>query len=153
MSFATVSDLKETTMKNALVLLLVSLAGFVYPWAAQAGQVGDIKAMLAMTRQHTMAMLSEADRVVLEMRYDEALESSKGLDALLAAALQDESLHAAEPTLSQFKAVWEAFKKTRDEEIIPALFAGARDKAKGMAQSMQLPRFKKMNELLESLPR
>jgi len=99
-----------------------------------------------------MAMLSEDDRAVLEMRYDDALKSSKDLDTLLAAAMKNESLRPIQPTLSQFKVVWEAFKKTRDDEIIPALFSGARDKARGLAQGVQAPRFKKMNELLDSLP-
>lgn len=136
-------------MKTVLAALLTSITFSILVWPAQAGQVGDIKSTLGNTRQHTMAMLSESDRTVLEMRYEEALESSRELDARLSAALANEALR---PTLQQFKSVWEAFKKTRDDAIIPALLAGFRDKARGFAQSEQAPRFKKMNELLESLP-
>ena len=136
-------------MKHRVAVLLLSIAWLVFACPVQAGQVADIKSMLGTTRQHTMAMLSEDDRTVLEMRYEEALQSSKQVDTLLAAALKDASL---QPTLQQFQSLWEAFKKTRDDEIIPLLFAGARDKARGMAQAIQAPRFKKMNELLESLP-
>ena len=143
---------KGNTMKNSIAALLASIAWLVFSCSAQAGQIGDIKSTLGMTRQHTMTMLSEGDRTVLEMRYDEALTSSKALDSLLATAMKDESLRTARPTLAEFQTLWEAFKKTRDDEIIPALFSGARDKARGMAQSVQAPRFKKMNELLESLP-
>jgi hypothetical protein len=139
-------------VKNAIAVLLTSLAWLVFPYSVQAGQVGDIKSTLGTTRQQTMAMLSEDDRAVLEMRYDDALKSSKDLDSRLAAALKDEALRAAQPTLVQFKTVWEAFKKTRDSEIIPMLFAGDRLKARYTALTVQAPRFKKMNELLESLP-
>ena len=135
-----------------MVALLSMFAWIVFPCLVQAGQIADIKATLMTTRQHTMAMLSEDDRTVLEMRYDEALKSSKDLDALLASAVNDESLHAIQPTLLQFKAIWEEFKTTRDKEVIPALFAGERDKARGLAKNVQAGRFTKMNELRESLP-
>lgn len=42
-----------------------------------------------------MTMMSEDDRTVLDMRYDEAIKSSKDLDGLLAAALKNQSLRAA----------------------------------------------------------
>ncbi len=139
-------------MKNVITVLLVFLFGLIFPGFVQAGPVGDIKSTLTTTRQQTMSMLSEDDRAVLEMRYDDALKSSKDLDGLLAAALKNKSLLPAQPTLIQFKAVWEEFKKTRDVEIIPMLFAGDRLKARLTAFTTQAPRFKKMNELLESLP-
>ncbi|MBI5330435.1 MAG: hypothetical protein HZB71_07470 [Betaproteobacteria bacterium] len=136
-------------MKTALNALLTIFFCSALSHPVQAGQVADIQSTLAVTRQHTMVMLSEADRTVLEMRYEEALKSSKDLDALLDAAMKNAAL---QPKLTQFKAVWEAFKKTRDDEIIPAMMSGARDQARGLAQGVQAPRFKKMNELLESLP-
>lgn len=133
-------------------LLLLCFAVFGNIAAAQAGQASDIKNALATTRSHTMAMLSEGDRAVLDMRYEEALQSSKKVDALLGSAISDKSLAAVQPTLKQFNGIWEEFKATRDKEIIPALFAGERDKARGLAQKVQAGRFKKMNELLDSLP-
>lgn len=137
-------------MKNTFAALLALFIWLSSP--VQAGPVGDIKTTLTTTRQQTMAMLSEDDRAVLEMRYDDALKSSKELDILLAAALKNDALRAAQPTLTQFKAVWETFKKTRDAEIIPLLMSGERLKARFTALTVQAPRFKKMNELLDSLP-
>lgn len=139
-------------MKNAITVLLAAIACFVFPCAVQAGPVGEIKSTLTTTRQQTMVMLSEDDHAVLEMRYDDALKSSKELDVLLAAALKNESLRAIQPTLTQFKTVWETFKQTRDAEIIPLLMSGERLKARFTALTVQAPRFKKMNELLDSLP-
>lgn len=139
-------------MKNALAALLVSIVWFVFPYSAQAGQIGDIKSTLAMTRTQTMAMMGEDDRTVLEMRYDDALKSSKELDVLLAAAQKNDALRAAQPTLAQFRTIWEAFKKTRDVEIIPLLMSGEHMKARLKAFTVQAPRFKKMNELLDALP-
>ncbi|MDD5387836.1 MAG: hypothetical protein PHD37_00710 [Gallionellaceae bacterium] len=139
-------------LKNTIATLLAAFTWLLVACPAQAGPVADIKSTLTTTRQQTMSMLSEDDRAVLEMRYEDALRSSKDLDTRLTAALKNESLRGAQPTLAQFKTVWEAFKKTRDDEIIPALMSGSRLKARVMALSVQKPRFDKMNELLESLP-
>jgi hypothetical protein len=139
-------------MKNAIAVLLVFLSTLVLPGFVLAGPIGEIKATLATTRQQTMSMLGEDDRAVLEMRHDDALKSSKDLDVLLDAALKNDALRGALPTLTQFKTVWEAFKKTRDSEIMPMVYAGEHIKARYTAFTVQAPRFKKMNELLESLP-
>lgn len=139
-------------MKKAIAVVLLLLSGWFAPSIVLAGPVADMKTTLGTTRQHTMAMLSEDDRAVLEMRHEEAMKSSKDLDVMLAAALKNEALRPIQPTLTQFRKVWEEFKLTRDQEIIPMLYAGDRLKARFTAFTTQAPRFKKMNELLESLP-
>jgi hypothetical protein len=66
--------------------------------------------------------------------------------------MKNDSLRAAQPTLAQFRTIWEAFKKTRDSEILPMVYAGEHLKARYTAFTVQAPRFKKMNELLDALP-
>jgi hypothetical protein len=139
-------------MKNALATLLALFTWFVFSMPVQAGPIGEIKSALTATRQQTMSMLGEDDRAVLEMRYEDALKSSKELDVLLATAMKNDSLRAAQPTLAQFRTIWEAFKKTRDSEIVPMVYAGDHLKARYTAFTVQAPRFKKMNELLDALP-
>ena len=139
-------------MKAVIAPLLTATALLFTAGPALAGPIGDIKSALTSSRGQTMAMLSEDDHTVLEMRYEDAIKSSKHLDALLGAALKDDALRSARPTLGQFKGVWDAFKKTRDEDIVPALMAGSRLKARAMALTSQAPRFKEMNTLLDSLP-
>ena len=139
-------------MKSVIATLLTATALLFSAGSVLAGPVGDIKSSLTSSRQQTMAMLSEDDHSVLEMRYEDVIKSSKHLDALLGASLKNDALRGARPTLGQFKEVWEAFKKTRDEDIVPALMAGSRLKARAMALTSQAPRFKEMNTLLDSLP-
>ena len=45
---------------------------------------------------------------------------------------------------ADFKAVWDQFKATRDEEIIPAIYKGNADDAKKIADGIQLKRLSKM---------
>jgi hypothetical protein len=138
------------TMNRLYVLLLVSISFFVAtPSTAFAGKVEDIQTKLNQSRQQTMAMLSETDKTVLEMRYEEALASSKEVDASLQSALADLSLQVQHASFEEFRQVWDVFKTTRDQEIVPLLMAGKQDQARALALKVQLGRFKRMNVLLD----
>lgn len=133
---------------NRLLILPILLAAAIQS-AALAGQVEDIQTELNQSRQQTMAMLTENDHAVLEMRYDDSLASSKAVDASLQRALADPALEKQHASLEAFKQVWEVFKTTRDDEIVPLLLDGKQNQARAMAQKVQLPRFKQMNDLLD----
>lgn len=135
-------------MKFFFTIVILSLLNI----AAHAGPVGDMKATLASMRQYTMAMMGEADRGAMEMQHESSMKYSDQLDKQLDAALKNKDLAKAQSTLKEFKALWEALKQTRDSEVIPLLYAGDRMKARMTAMSSQQPRFKKLNELLDSLP-
>jgi hypothetical protein len=45
---------------------------------------------------------------------------------------------------SDFKAVWDQFKATRENEIIPAIYKGNADDAKKIANGIQAQRLSKM---------
>lgn len=137
-------------MKAKALIAFVIL--FMFDLAAHAGPVGDMKTSLASMRQHTMAMMSEGDRGAIEMQHEDSMRFSDLLDKQLDAALNNKSLAKAQPALKQFKTLWEEFKKTRDSEVIPLLYAGDRMKARMTAMTTQQPRFKRLNELLDSLP-
>jgi hypothetical protein len=68
------------------------------------------------------------------------------------AALADKATGAdAARKYKELKEVWEAFKKTRDGEIVPAVKAGKVDAAKALAKGIQAERLGKMKELLSAL--
>ena len=135
-------------MKSLLAILVLALTAL----AAQAGPVGDMKASLASMRQYTMAMMGEGDKGAMEMQHESSMKYSDQLDKQLEAALKNKDLAKAQPTLKEFKTLWEELKKTRDSEIIPLLYAGDRMKARMTAMTTQRPRFDKLNQLLDSLP-
>lgn len=138
-------------MNRFYQLLLVSISLFVaMPPAAFAGKLEDIQTTLNQSRQQTMAMLSETDQTALQMRYEDALASSKEVDANLQRALADPALQAQHAQLVEFKQVWDVFKASRDQEIVPLLMAGKQDQGRALARTVQLPRFKHMNDLLDA---
>ena len=137
-------------MKSFNRLLLLPILLYVATSSlALAGQVEDIQAELNQSRQQTMAMLSEVEPGVLEMRYADALVSSKEVDASLQRALADPALQAQHGSLEAFKQIWDVFKTTRDQEIVPLLMAGKQDQARALAQKVQAGRLKQMNDLLD----
>ena len=138
-------------MNRFYQLLLVSISLFVaMPSTAFAGKLEDIQSTLNQSRGQTMAMLSETDKTALQMRYEDALASSKEVDANLQRALADPALQAQHAKLVEFKQVWDVFKATRDQEIVPLLMAGKQGQGRALARTVQLPRFKHMNDLLDA---
>jgi hypothetical protein len=65
--------------------------------------------------------------------------ASDKLDSVLAGMTGSDAKAAAD-----FKAVWNQFKATRDQEIIPAIYSGNIDHAKSIADGIQLDRLSKM---------
>jgi hypothetical protein len=136
----------------AVKTLLAFVVLTLFQCVAHAGPVGDLKATLSSMRQHTMSMMGENDRSAMEMQHENSMKYSDQLDKQLDAALKNKDLAKFQPTLKEFKTLWEALKQTRDSEVIPLLYAGDRMKARMTAMSTQQPRFKKLNDLLDSLP-
>ena len=59
-------------------------------------------------------------------------------------ALYSMTLAADAKMAADFKAVWDQFKATRDQEIIPAIYRGNADDAKKIADGIQAERLSKM---------
>ena len=51
---------------------------------------------------------------------------------------------------ADFKTVWDQFKATREEQMIPAIYKGSIDDAKKIADGIQLERFSKMWRIMSS---
>ena len=70
-------------------------------------------------------------------KLDSALTSMSGAHAKIAA---------------DFKVVWDQFKATREEEIIPAIYKGNVDDARKMADGIQSERLAKMWRIMSCKP-
>ena len=66
-------------------------------------------------------------------------EASTKLDSVLAGMTGADAKSAAD-----FKALWDQFKATRDNQIIPAIYKGNADEAKKIADGIQFERLSKM---------
>lgn len=107
---------------------------------AQAATPADACANLGAARAALVAMVDEADASKLDGYVEKIHAASAALDANLAAMAGGPDAAKADT----FKPVWEAFKNTRETEIIPAIKAGDKAKAKQLATGVQAGRMKEM---------
>lgn len=150
-----------------LVSLLLAQAAVAEPAAPTAGStapavtaptttavvgIDAIKSSLMTARENLVAMLDATDTAAQDKHQAEITKATQGVDDGVAASLADKGTSAEQAAkLEEFKQVWGEFKKTRDEEIIPAIKAGKKDEAKQLATTVQAERMKKMKGTLTDL--
>jgi formiminotetrahydrofolate cyclodeaminase len=111
--------------------------------SAHAATTDDACTALVDARGHLISMIASLDKASqggLKAKIQAASEKVDGIVNSL------QSSHEAQ--IKAFKPVWDAFKKTRDEEIIPAIMAGKNGEAKKLATGVQADRMKQMRTAL-----
>lgn len=99
---------------------------------------------LGEARAHLVAMVDATDKYAQDDLKSKVHAASAKLDEVLAAMSKGPDAAKA----NEFKAVWEDFKKTRETEIIPRIYAGKKAEAKAIATGIQAERMKKMKGLM-----
>jgi len=125
-------------MKRSLTLFAAAV--LCSAGAVRAATPAEACANLGEARTQLVAMLGESNPAKLDALKAKVHAASDKVDQDLAAMASGPDAAKA----SAFKPVWEAFKATRETEIIPALYAGDKDKAKGLATGVQAERMKQM---------
>lgn len=133
-------------MKPLFTSLLV-LPGLLLGSVAQADQSTQACSLLMSARVHLLAVVGARDANTLENHVVRVHEQSDNLDATLDQMAQSQNPEEAAKAKT-FRPVWEAFKATREQEIIPAARAGKNDKARSLAMGIQAERRKKMRDIL-----
>jgi hypothetical protein len=111
---------------------------------AHAGTPDDACKALMEARGHLVKMLDTTDKATLdELKAKVNAASGKLGEVLAAMAKGPDAAKAAD-----FKAVLVEFRKTRDNEIIPYLYAGKTAEAKALATGVQAERMKKMKGVM-----
>jgi len=129
-------------MKRSMSLLLAALLSTA--GLADAASPESACANLAEARTQLVAMIAETDAAKLDELKVRVHAASDKLDADLAAMASGPDAAKA----SEFQPVWEAFKNTRETEIIPAVYAGKNADAKAIATGIQAERMMQMKEAM-----
>lgn len=141
-----------TTMMKRFAPLLAGLAALLASQAALAAHADLIQAALMDARSNLVAMINATDKAVQEDHYAKVTRASKAVDDAVAAGLADATCTPDQADKYRaFQATWEAFKKTREAEIVPAVRAGKTAEAKAVAAGIQAERMQKMKGLLGEL--
>jgi len=133
-------------------LVILSLLGVIaIARVVRAAELGDLKAQLADVRGALVAMLDEKDKEKQEELHAKIKKLTKEIDELLPALIAKEKGAEAKGKLGELKETWEAFRNTRDTQIIPAIYAGKVEESKAIAGGIQKERFKKMSSIVDEL--
>jgi hypothetical protein len=122
-------------------LALAALLGLVQP--ALSAPTQEACAALLTARAKLLEMVASRGKGELDALKREVYAASAKLEGEVGALRGDAAARAL-----AFRRVWEAFKRTREQEIIPALYRGKFDRAKAIAYGIQVERFEQMKAAL-----
>jgi hypothetical protein len=128
--------------QSTVVTAVLSL-GLAFAPAARAESVRGACAALVDARSALWSMISAKTKSEQDGLNSKVQAASTKLDSLLTGITGRDAKVAAE-----FKAVWDQFKATRDNEIIPAILKGDSTGAKKIADSIQADRLAKMWDIM-----
>ncbi len=110
--------------------------------------ITNLKADLMGIRATLLAMMNESVRSKQEGFHNQIKDLSSRIDSSFAEVLKSEYNAIEEKgKLEELKNVWGEFRETRDEKLIPFIYSGDIDSAKGLATGIQAERFKRMTSL------
>ena len=126
------------TISRSIVVIAFGL-GLTFAPAAWATPVSETCTALAEARNSLYSMLHAKDKSAQDALTAKEQAASFKVDSALARMTGADAKVAAD-----FKAVWNQFTATRDNEIIPAIYQGNFDDAKKIANGIQFQRFSRM---------
>ena len=124
---------------QSIAMMVVLGLGLIFTPAAWADHRPEACMALVDARAALWSMMDAKDKSSQDALNAKVQATSTKLDTVLAAKTGPEATLAAE-----FKAVWDQFKATRENEIIPAVYAGKAAEAKKIAAGVQAGRLSKM---------
>ena len=127
----------------AAAMLSLALA----PTLAQANEFTDLRGKLSAARESLVTMLTNKDK-----RGADHQKVVKATADDVSAALAKMKAPAGKE--AQFKELvdnWNAFKKTRETELVPAILAGKEDEARKIAGGIQKERITKCQQMVGEL--
>ena len=127
------------TSRQSIGVTTVLALGLTFVAAAWATPASDACAALAEARSSLYSMLNARDKSAQDALRAKTQTASTKIDSALASMTGADAKVAAD-----FKAIWDQFKATRDNEIIPAIYKGNVDDAKKTADGVQFPRLSRM---------
>lgn len=127
------------------VFVLVAL--FLFSSSAYAGEFADLKKKVDEARGSLVMMLKNKDKRGADQQKivkDTANAVSAMLSKMKAPA-------GKEGEFKEMSEAWNAFKKTREEELVPLILSGKQEEADKIAMDIQRERIMKVMKLCDEL--
>jgi hypothetical protein len=127
------------TGSRSIAALTAFSLGLHFVPAAWADRASDACAALADARSALYSMMNAKDKSAQDALNAKVQAASSKVDSALAGMTGADAKVAAD-----FQAVWNQFKATRENEIIPAIYNGNSAEAKKLTDGIQYERLSKM---------
>ena len=134
-------------MKNLCVVLVSFLVFPVLADSAYAGEFGDLKMKATEARESLVTMLKNKDK----RGPDQQKLVKDTADAVSAALAKMKAPAGKEGRFKEMVDAWNAFKQTRENELVPAILAGKQEEADKIATGIQRERLKKVFDACDEL--
>lgn len=134
-------------MKNWILSLSVALVTLSASTWASANEFADLRGQLSAARESLVTMLVNKDKRGAEQQ--KVVKDTA--DAVSARLAKLKAPSGKEAQMKELVETWNAFKKTREVELVPAILAGKDDEAKKLAGGVQKERITKCQQLVGEL--
>lgn len=133
-------------MKKLLAMLAtIVLTGMTAP--ANAGEFGDLRVLLTASRESLITMLVNKDK----RGADQQKLVKDTADAVSAKLAKMKAPAGKEAQFKELNDNWNAFKETREKELVPAILKGNDEEAKKIAGGIQKDRYTKCQTITSEL--
>ncbi|MEY2688595.1 MAG: hypothetical protein RL375_2793 [Pseudomonadota bacterium] len=134
-------------MKKFFLALFVSLATLAIAPSAYANEFADLRGQLSAARESLITLLVNKDK----RGADQQKIVKDTADAVSAHLAKMKAPAGKEAQFKELVDTWNAFKKTREVELVPAILAGKDEEARKIAGGIQKERITKCQELVGAL--
>lgn len=134
-------------MKKLLALLSTAFITLSASQWAFANEFTDLRSQLSAARESLVTMMVNKDK----RGADQQKLVKNTADAVSAALAKIKAPAGKEAQFKELVETWNAFKKTREVELVPAILAGKDDEAKKLAGGIQKERITKCQQLVGEL--
>lgn len=134
-------------MKKTFCVLVTLLIIPIFAVPSYAGEFGELKKKVTEARESLVTLLKNKDK-----RGSDQQKLVKDTADAVSAALAKMKAPAGKD--AQFKELadnWNAFKKTREDELVPAILASKQEEAEKIATGIQRERLKKVFDACDAL--
>ncbi|MFM2065876.1 MAG: hypothetical protein RLZZ584_785 [Pseudomonadota bacterium] len=126
--------------------LLALFALMLSPWA-HANEFADLRGKLSAARESLITLLVNKDK----RGADHQKVVRDTADAVSAALAKLKAPPGKEAQFKELVETWNAFKKTRETELVPAILAGKDEEARKVAGGIQKERITRCQQLVGEL--
>ena len=134
-------------MKKFLCTLFLGLLALsASPWAC-ANEFSDLRTELSAARESLVTMMTNKDK----RGADQQKIVKTTADAVSAHLAKLKAPAGKDAQFKELVETWNAFKKTRETDLVPAILAGKEDEARKLAGGVQKERITKCQQLVGDL--